>query len=247
MVVVTKTRGLGAAVMLSVGTLWPALSQADQPDIPYTITTPDTSAVGYVMTSSVSIKVTSPSGEAPSNEAIRHLKVTLNGLDEPNALSQGGAGVLSGLKVGPNTILLFESKNSSPFERTASWEQVAQLVVERATGPAVTCASLATPRQIPDQAYPDHTYRVPLEPRSLSLSSIRRRQPCPSTAKYRDCCGRERESPGPPAVPNNTKRSSRCACQPSGTEGICFRAAAVPRVAFLQRPGHRPARLLSPS
>src|SRR5580704_9387766 len=143
MVVVTKTRGLGAAVMLSVGTLWPALSQADQPDIRYTITTPDTSAVGYVVTSSVSIKVASPSGEAPSNEAIRHLKVTLNGLDEPNALSQDGAGVLSGLKVGPNTILLFESKDASPFERTTSWQQVGQLVVERATGPAVACASLA--------------------------------------------------------------------------------------------------------
>lgn len=143
MVVVTKTRGLGAAVMLSVGTLWPVASQADQPDIRYTITTPDTSAVGYVTASSVSIKVTGPSGEAPSNEAVRHLKVTLNGLDEPNALSQGGSGVLSGLKVGSNTILLFESKNSSPFERTASWEPVGRLVVERATGPAVACASLA--------------------------------------------------------------------------------------------------------
>jgi len=143
MVVVTKARGLGAAVMLSVGTLWPFLSQADQPDIRYTITTPDTSAVGYVATSSLSIKVTGPSGEAPSNEAIRHLKVTLNGLDEPNALSQDGSGVLSGLKVGSNTILLFESKNSSPFERTASWEPVGRLVVERATGPAVSCASLA--------------------------------------------------------------------------------------------------------
>src|ERR1700722_1982089 len=140
---VTKAHGLGAAVMLSVGTLWPILTQADQPDIRYTITTPDTSAVGYVATSSVSIKVTDPSGEAPSNEAIRHLKVTLNGLDEPNALSQGGTGVLSGLKVGSNTILLFESKNSSPFERTTSWEQVGRLVVERATGPAVSCASLA--------------------------------------------------------------------------------------------------------
>ncbi len=143
MLVVTKTRGLSAAVMLSVGTLWPFLSQADQPDIRYTITTPNTSAIGYVTTTSVSIKVTGPSGEAPSNEAIRNLKVTLNGLDEPNVLSQGGTGVLSGLKVGPNTILLLESKNPSFPERTNSWEQVGQLVVERATGPAVSCASLA--------------------------------------------------------------------------------------------------------
>ncbi len=131
MVVVTKTRGLSAAVMVSVGTLWPFLSQADQPGKGYTITSPDSPAVGYVTTSSVSINVT-----GPSNEAIRHLKLTLNGLDEPNVLSQDGTGVVSGLTVGSNTILLFESKTSK--------EPVARLLIERATGPAVTCASLAT-------------------------------------------------------------------------------------------------------
>ena len=131
MVVVTKTRGLSAAVMVSVGTLWPFLSQADQPGKGYTITSPDSPAVGYVTTSSVSINVT-----GPSNEAIRHLKLTLNGLDEPNVLSQDGTGVVSGLTVGSNTILLFESKTSK--------EPVARLVIERATGPAVTCASLAS-------------------------------------------------------------------------------------------------------
>src|ERR1700722_16378904 len=137
MVVVTKTRGLSAAVMVSVGTFWPCLSQADQPGIGYTITSPDTSVVGYVTTNSVSIKVT-----GPSNEAIRHLKLTVNGLDEPNVLSQDGTGVVSGLRVGANTILVFES--NLPFEGKASREPVAQLVIERATGPAVTCASLAT-------------------------------------------------------------------------------------------------------
>ena len=103
MVVVTKTRGLSAAVMVSVGTFWPCLSHADQPGIGYTITSPDTSVVGYVTTNSVSIKVT-----GPSNEAIRHLKLTVNGLDEPNVLSQDGTGVVSGLRVGANTILVFE-------------------------------------------------------------------------------------------------------------------------------------------
>jgi hypothetical protein len=137
MVVVTKTRGLSAAVMVSVGTFWPCLSQADQPGIGYTITSPDTSVVGYVTTNSVSIKVT-----GPSNEAIRHLKLTVNGLDEPNVLSQDGTGVVSGLRVGANTILVFES--NLPFEGKSSREPVAQLVIERATGPAVTCASLAT-------------------------------------------------------------------------------------------------------
>jgi tannase/feruloyl esterase len=129
--VVTKTQGLSAAVMLSVGTLWPFLTQADQPGIGYTITSPDAPAVGYVTTNSVSVKVS-----GPSNEAIRHLKLTLNGLDEPNVLSQDGTGVVSGLTVGSNTILLFESKSSR--------EPVARLVIERATGPAVKCASLAT-------------------------------------------------------------------------------------------------------
>ena len=151
MVVVTKTQGLSAAVVLSVGTLWPLFSLADEPSSRYIITSPDTSAVGYVATSSVSIKITDASGNAPSNEAIRHLKVKLNGVDEPNALSQAGAGVLSGLVIGSNTILLLESKDSSHPERSTSWEQVGRLVVERATNPAVSCASLAHLTNFPIQ------------------------------------------------------------------------------------------------
>jgi Tannase and feruloyl esterase len=58
-------------------------------------------------------------------------------------LSQSGTGVLSDLQVGANTILLFESNDPTFFDRKASWEQVGRLVVERATGPAVSCASLA--------------------------------------------------------------------------------------------------------
>ena len=52
------------------------------------------------------------------------------------SLSQDGTGVVSGLEIGSNTFQLFDSKNSD--------EPVARLVIERATGPAVTCASLAT-------------------------------------------------------------------------------------------------------
>jgi feruloyl esterase len=138
MVVVTKPRRFGAAVMLSVGTLWPALSHADQPATHYTISSPDTSAIGYVTTNSVSIQVT-----GPSSDAVRHLKLTLNGVLQPNALSQGGTAVLSGLKVGANTISLFDSD--------ARWEPVAQLVIERATTPVVTCASLANLGNFPIQ------------------------------------------------------------------------------------------------
>ena len=130
MVVVTKALRLSAAVMFSVGMLWPCLSQADQPGIGYTITTPDTPTIGFVTTNSVSIKVT-----GPSSEAIRHTKLTLNGLNVTNWLSQDGVGVVSGLEVGSNTFKLFESKNSN--------EPVARLVIERATKPAVTCVSLA--------------------------------------------------------------------------------------------------------
>jgi hypothetical protein len=131
MVVVTRTQGLSAAFMLSVGALWPCLSQADQPGIDYMVISPNTPAIGYVTTDSVPIQVTGPSGEA-----IRRSKLTLNGRDVTLLLSQDGAGVVSGLEIGSNTFLLFESRTSN--------EPVARLVIERATQPAVTCASLAT-------------------------------------------------------------------------------------------------------
>jgi hypothetical protein len=130
MVVVTRTRGLSAAFMLSVGTLWPCLSQADQPSIDYTVISPNTPAVGYVTTDSVPIQIT-----GPSSGAIRRSKLTLNRRDVTLLLSQDGAGVVSGLEIGSNTFLLFESRTSN--------EPVARLVIERATQPAVTCASLA--------------------------------------------------------------------------------------------------------
>ena len=60
--VVTKTRVLSAAVMLSVGTLWPFPSQADQhSQADYTVTSPGASAVGFVTTDLVPIQVTGPS------------------------------------------------------------------------------------------------------------------------------------------------------------------------------------------
>src|SRR5262249_46231836 len=139
MVVVTRTRGLGtrglgtrglgAAVMLSVGTLWPSLSQADQRGAAYPIPSPGTLTAGFVTTDSVSIQIT-----GPSSEAIRHAKLTLNGRNVTLSLSRDGAGVVSGLQVGSNTFLLFESNGRDP---------VARLVIERATTPAVACASLA--------------------------------------------------------------------------------------------------------
>src|SRR5260221_12095390 len=130
MVVVTKALRLSTAVMFSVGTLWPCISQADQLGIGYTITTPDTPTIGFVTTNSVSIKVT-----GPSSEAIRHTKLTLNGLNVTNWLSQDGVGVESRLEVGSNTFKLFESKNSN--------EPVARPVIERATKPDVTSGSLS--------------------------------------------------------------------------------------------------------
>ena len=134
--VVTKTRVLSAAVMLSVGTLWPFPSQADQhsdqhSQADYTVISPGASAVGFVTTDSVPIQVT-----GPSDSAVRRSKLTLNGRNVTMSLSQGGTGVVSGLEIGSNTFQLFDSKNSD--------EPVARLVIERATGPAVTCVSLAT-------------------------------------------------------------------------------------------------------
>jgi hypothetical protein len=128
--VVTKKRGLSAVVMLSVGTLWSVPSQADDRDAGYTISSPGTPTVGYVTADSVLIQVTGPSGGA-----VRRAKLTLNGRDVTNWLSQNGAGVVSGLSVGSNTFKLYDSKNSR--------DPVARLVIERATNPAVSCASLA--------------------------------------------------------------------------------------------------------
>ena len=136
---VTTRRGLRAAVMLSVGALWPCLSYADEPDGGYAITTSDTSTIGYVTTSSVSIKVT-----GPSNQSIRGAKITLNGRNVTTSLSGTGTGEVSGLDVGSNTFLLFESKESN--------EPVAKLVVERATTPAMACAALANLAKFPIKA-----------------------------------------------------------------------------------------------
>ena len=96
--VVTKTRVLSAAVMLSVGTLWPFPSQADQhsdqhSQADYTVISPGASAVGFVTTDSVPIQVT-----GPSDSAVRRSKLTLNGRNVTMSLSQGGTGVVSGLK-----------------------------------------------------------------------------------------------------------------------------------------------------
>jgi Tannase and feruloyl esterase len=129
--VVTKTRVLSAAVMLSAGALWPFPAWADPPGVGYSITSPGTPTVGYVTADSVSIQVT-----GPSDGAVRRAKLTLNGRNVTMWLSQGGTGVVSGLELGSNTFQLFDSKNSD--------EPVARLVIERATKPAVTCASLAT-------------------------------------------------------------------------------------------------------
>lgn len=135
--VITKARGFGAAVILSAGALWPPLSQADQPEVGYTITSPDAPAVGYVTGGAVSIKITGPSGEA-----IRRATVTLNGQNVTTSLSQDGVGVVSGLVAGSNTFELFAKDASEP---------VARLVIERATQPAVSCASLASLSGFPIQ------------------------------------------------------------------------------------------------
>ena len=140
MFVATETRVLSAAVMMLVGTLWSLPSQADKPDIGYTITSPDSSAVGYITKDSVSIQVS-----GPSETAVRRSKLTLNGRDVTMWLSQDGSGVVSGLEIGSNIFELFDSKSSgeNSSDKKTSKEPVAQLVVERATKPAVTCASLA--------------------------------------------------------------------------------------------------------
>ncbi len=130
---VTKTRGLSAAVMLSAGTLWPFPSQADQPSIAssgYVMTTPDAPLAGFVTATSVSIKVTGPSGGAP-----QQARLTLNGQSAAASFSNDGVATVSGLKIGLNTLELFASKSREPLAR---------IVIERATSPGVACSALAT-------------------------------------------------------------------------------------------------------
>jgi feruloyl esterase len=123
-----------------LGTLCPFFAQAGHQTThqggSYTIVTEDTPVVGYVTTNSVSIKVT-----APSRDALRRIKLTLNGRNVTNSLSQDGTATVYGLKLGPNTLQVFESKEAK--------QPVARLVVAKAMQPAISCASLASLSHFP--------------------------------------------------------------------------------------------------
>jgi len=137
--VADKTRGLSAALMLSVGALLPFPSQADQPKMSYTMTSPDVPTVGYITGASVSIKVVGPPGGA-----LHNAKLVLNGQSVSTSLSQDGVATVSGLKIGSNTVELFVPG----FGR----DPVARLVIERVTSPAVACSALAMLTNFPIRA-----------------------------------------------------------------------------------------------
>ena len=136
MVVDSKTRGLGAALMLSAGTLWPIPLQADQLKGGYTMTSPDLPTVGYVTGASVSVKVTGPAAGT-----LHEAKLKLNGQSVSASFSPDGVAMVSGLKIGSNTVELFKSRSGR--------DPVARLVIERATSPAVACSALATLTSFP--------------------------------------------------------------------------------------------------
>ena len=143
MVVFSKVERLGAVVALSAGALWPLHSLADRADAGYTLASPDVTPVGYVLTDTVTIRIT-----GPSVPAVQHSALELNGRKvtpalQPDATTGSMTGAVSGLELGANTLELFVSK--------ASREPVARLVIERATTPAVTCESLATLVDFPVQ------------------------------------------------------------------------------------------------
>ena len=130
MPIVTNKRLLIAVLTLWAAAFSPSLVLAGQYDLGYAIATSNTPAVGYVTTNAVSIRVITP-----SHGEFHHFKLVLNGHDVTNMLSQDGTGTVHGLKVGANTFQLYESRNLKT--------PVAHLVVERATAPVRTCASLA--------------------------------------------------------------------------------------------------------
>src|SRR5690348_5486788 len=90
MVVASRTRGLGAALMLSAGTLWPFPLQADQLKGGYTMTSPDLPTVGYVTGASVSVKVTGPAAGT-----LHEAKLTLNGQSVTTSFSPDGVATVS--------------------------------------------------------------------------------------------------------------------------------------------------------
>ena len=240
--VVTKTRVLSAAVMLSVGTLWSFPSQADQHSdmADYTVISPAASAVGFVTTDLVPDPSFRPfvnsgsSFQAHTKRARRDYVVVAR---------RHRRGVRPGNRIEYFSVIRLEVLRENSSDKKTSKEPVARLVIERATKSCGHVRIACDPRQFPDQ-----TYRVRgWNHHHSRTAEIRRLQPCPSTAKYRACCGRAPGSPGPPLLPRHTERNSRCVCRLSGMEGTCFRAVVAPRARLLQQPGHRPARLLSPS
>jgi hypothetical protein len=143
MVVRTRTSALASAFLLSVGALLAPCSQAHQDDeAAFSIFSPDTAVVAYVTADTAAVRITAPA------KAIRRAVLTLNGHDVTKALIPGDSagsmtGSVSGLIPGSNTFRLFESKGSK--------EPAARLVIERATTPEVSCASLSSLTGFPIQ------------------------------------------------------------------------------------------------
>jgi hypothetical protein len=130
------------------GMLYAAAARGD-PD--FEIRSPDVVIGGLVAGDSVKINIT-----APSNALIQRTALMLNGQDVTWALLPDGTagsmtGVIPGLTVGANTFELLRLKPKDP-KKDKEKDAVAQLVIARATLPAMACASLAALSGFPVQA-----------------------------------------------------------------------------------------------
>jgi hypothetical protein len=112
----------------------------------FALDAPALAAGSFVMTDTVIVHVT-----AQSPGLLKQIVLTRNGEDVTGALAtdaggRSASGIVSGLDVGANTFLLSRTHGHD--------DPVARLVVERATMPAVSCASLASLAGFPVQPSP---------------------------------------------------------------------------------------------
>jgi len=134
----TAACALAFPALALLGMMHAATARADSD---FAIRSPGVVTGGLVSGDSVTINVT-----ASSPGSIKRAKVMMNGNDVTSALQPDGnpgsmTGVVSGLAVGPNLFEVFTRHGHHGHRHN---DAVAQLVVARATPPAMSCASLAS-------------------------------------------------------------------------------------------------------
>jgi len=128
-----QLKRLGTIGLLCAGVF---LATASQADSGFAIEAPGLPLTAFATSDTVNVKII-----GPSSASIERTTLRLNGRNVTRALHRGGTagsmtGTVSGFRPGSNSLRLF---------RAGPWhDQVAQLVIERATTPIVACPLLLT-------------------------------------------------------------------------------------------------------